>query len=113
MKKAELMEFVNRRPEEQELYRINNICYLRHDMRHYVDGSVDKDGGDILKLEFDCLNQVRFTIYDTEIKSRDYDGIKSECHNLISKYLDEVKRQLLSDLNAGYRNKDTIGFAKI
>lgn len=41
---------------------------------------------DELTLDFDSINGVRFSIYDTTIKSRDYDGIIKECCTLTEKF---------------------------
>ena len=95
--KKELLEVL---ASEEGSFRLNNISYLRRWTKDGLGNKVDK-----LKIEFDNINQVNFSLYDTEIKSRDYDSIIKECIEKTQLYLAEVSRSLCSDLKAGYRNK--------
>lgn len=96
--KKEIMNLLNNTNEEA-YFRINNISYLRRWTKDALGNDVDR-----LTLEFDCINDVRFSVYDSEIKSRDYDGIIKECQELTQKFTDEIARTLCKNLGAGYRN---------
>lgn len=96
LKKA-IMNMVN--SDEGEV-RLNNVSTLRRWTKNALDMDVDE-----LKLYFDNINSVYFGIYDTTIKSRDYDGIIKECCTLTEKFFAEVSRSLCNDLKAGYRNR--------
>lgn len=96
MKKA-IMNLVN---SDRGQIRLNNVSMLRRWTKNALDMDVDE-----LTLDFDSINGVRFSIYDTTIKSRDYDGIIKECCTLTEKFFSEVSRSLCNDLKAGYRNR--------
>ena len=96
LKKA-IVELIN--SERGEL-RLNNVSMLRRWTKNALDMDVDE-----LKLYFDNINNVSFSIFDTTIKSRDYDGIIKECCALTEKFFTEVNRSLCNDMKAGYRNR--------
>lgn len=93
--KKELMAIVN---SEEGTFKLNNISYLKRWTKSALGEDVDK-----LVLEFNNINNVCYSIYDREIKSRDYDGIIKECEELTKRFMDEVSRKLCSNLRAGYR----------
>ena len=95
--KKEIMNLVE---SEEGTFRLNNIAYLRRWTKDGMGCKVDR-----LELEFDSINHVNFGIYDTEIKSRDYEGIIDECQILIERFINEVSETLIKNLKAGYRNK--------
>ena len=86
---------------EEGTFRLNNISYLRRWSKDALGNNVDK-----LVIEFDNINNVCFSLYDREIKSRDYEGIIGECEEKIQLFLSEVSKELCSNLKAGYRNKE-------
>ena len=94
--KKEIMNLVN---SEEGTFRINNISYLKRWTKDAMGCKVDR-----LTLEFDSINHVRFSIYNTEIIARDYEGIIAECQELTTRFLAEVERTLFKNLGAGYRN---------
>ena len=96
--KKEIMNLITTREGQ---YRINNISYLKRWTKDGMGEDVDK-----LTLEFDNINNVCFSIYDQEIKSRDYDGIIRECQELTKRFMQEVERELLNNIRVGYRNKE-------
>lgn len=96
MKKA-IVNLIN---SDKGEVRLNNVATLRRWTKNALGMDVDE-----LKLDFDNINSVHFGIYDTNIKSRDYDGIIKECCTLTEKFFAEVSRSLCNDLKAGYRNK--------
>ncbi len=93
--KKEIMQLVS---SNEGQIRLNSISYLRRWTKTAIGTPVDK-----LELVFDSINNVRFSIYDTEIKSRDYNGIIKECEELTSRFLAEVSRSLCNDLRAGHK----------
>lgn len=96
--KNDIIALVN--STEEGFYRLNNIAKLHR----YTKDALNQDC-DILKIEFDNINNVNFGITVINITSRDYNGIVTECQQAISKYLEEVTRSLNNDIVAGYRNK--------
>lgn len=82
-------------------FKINNICYLRRWTKDGLGNDVDK-----LKLEFNTINDVRFSIYPTDIKSRNYEDIIQEVDILIKQFTKELQEELCKNLKAGYRNVD-------
>lgn len=96
--KKEIMNLIT---SSEGQFRINNISYLKRWTKDGMGEDVDK-----LTLEFDNINNVCFSIYDQEIKSRDYDGIIRECQELTKRFMQEVERELLNNIRVGYRNKE-------
>ena len=96
--KKEIMNLIT---SSEGQFRINNISYLKRWTKDGMGEDVDK-----LTLEFDNINNVCFSIYDQEIKSRDYDGIIRECQELTKRFMQEVERELLNNISVGYRNKE-------
>lgn len=94
--KKEIMNLLN---STEGTFRINNISYLKRWTVDALGRKVDR-----LTLEFDSINGVRFSIYDTEIIARDYAGIIAECQELTTRFLAEVEETLFKNLGAGYRN---------
>ena len=95
--KKEIMQLVN---SEDGTLRLNNISILRRWTKNGLGDRVDR-----LEIEFDNINDVCFSIYDTSIKSRDYEGIMRECEEHTKRFLEEVESTLISNMRAGYRNK--------
>lgn len=95
--KKEIIRLVN---SEEGSFRLNNISTLRRWTKDGLGKDVDR-----LELDFDCINNVCFSICDCEIESRDYDGIIKECQEITERFLEEVTRSLVNDMRAGYRNK--------
>ena len=94
--KKEVMNLVN---SNEGKFRLNNVSYLK---RWTLDGLGNKV--DRLELEFDTINNVCFSLYDREIKARDYDGIIEECKALTERFFKEVSDTLSKNLGAGYIN---------
>ena len=72
--KKEIMNLINIKSDEATYFRLNNISYLRRWTMDGLGNEVDR-----LTIEFDTINEVRFSLCDREIRSRDYAGIISEC----------------------------------
>ncbi len=96
--KKEIMSLI--KSKEEERFRLNNICYLRHWTQNALG-----DNCDMLVLEFDNINGVSFGQWQV-IRSRAYEGIIQECKEAISYHLGGVIGRLCKDLDAGYRNKE-------
>lgn len=94
--KKEIMELLK---SADGVYRINNISYLKRWTRGPLNNNLD-----CLELRFDNINHANFSIYDTKIRSRDYEGIIKECEELTQAFLLEVSKRLCNNLKAGYRN---------
>lgn len=97
--KKDIMNLINAKSEEATYFRLNNVSYLRRWTKDALGDDVDR-----LVLEFDNINNVNFSLYDREVKSRDYDGIIKECQKITEAFFLEVSRTLISNLGAGYRN---------
>lgn len=95
--KKEIMRLVNSDEKEARVYRLNNVSFLR---RWNYDGLGNRV--DILELFFDNVNGVNYSIYNTRIKSRDYEGIMQEIEKLTEKFFKEVTKRTIKDLKAGY-----------
>lgn len=102
--KKEIMNLINIKSDEATYFRLNNISYLRRWTMDGLGNEVDR-----LTIEFDTINEVRFSLCDREIRSRDYAGIISECQEKTEAFLQEVSRSLGNDLKAGYRNASRTG----
>ena len=96
--KKEIMKML--RSETGGSYWINPYCRLNYRKTDYKDDPIIQPQ---LELEINFLTG--FGIYDTTIKSRDYDGILAECQQLIERYFSELSDKLCSDLRAGYNSK--------
>ena len=96
--KKEIKKMLN--SEKGGGYWINPYCRLNYRKTDYKDDPVMCP---TLELEINFLTG--FGIYDTTIKSRDYDGILAECQQLIERYFSELSDKLCSDLRAGYNSK--------
>lgn len=94
--KKEMMELLN---SENGTFRINNVSYLKRWQKDALGNKVDR-----LTLEFDNINNVCFSLYDREIKSRDYDGIIEESKEITNRFFKEVSDTLTKNLGAGYIN---------
>lgn len=94
--KKDIMELLK---SENGYLRINNISYLHRWTKDALGNEVDR-----LELEFDTINNVNFSIYEREIKSRDYAGIISECQVITENFMTEVSKTLCNNMKAGYRN---------
>ena len=92
-------DIVNLLNSESGYFRINNISYLSRWTKDALGNNVDR-----LTLEFDSINGVCFSVFDREIKSRDYDGIIRECQDITQRFSEEIARTLCNNLGAGYRN---------
>lgn len=97
--KKEIMNLINTKSENPQQFRLNNVSYLDRWTKSITGDKVDK-----LVLEFDIINNCYFSIFDNEIKSRDYEGIIAECQKITEAFFAEVTRTLTSNLRAGYRN---------
>lgn len=97
--KKNIMNLINSESDEGICFRLNNVSYLKRWTRDALGNDVDK-----LVLEFDNINNVNFSLYDKEIKSRDYDGIISECQQITETFFAKVSKTLVSNLKTGYRN---------
>lgn len=95
--KKEIMNLIN---SEEGTFRLNNISILRRWTKNAL-----KDDVDVLRIEFDTINNVSLGIRNFEIKSRDYEGIILECQEITSKYLLSVSDELCKNIRSGYRNK--------
>lgn len=103
--KKDITNLIN---SEEGSFRINNIATLR---RWTKSGKwCDENGNegyiekvDKLVIEFDNINHVCFSLFDREIKSRDYDGIITECQEKIQAFLSVVSEDLCKCLRAGYK----------
>lgn len=93
--KKEIMKLLD---TEVGYFRLNNISYLYWHRKDAFGDIVNT-----LKLEFDSINHVNFG-GSSEILSRDYEGIISECQEITDKFLEEVASTLKSNFKAGYRN---------
>ncbi|MBR4606342.1 MAG: hypothetical protein IKO41_08990 [Lachnospiraceae bacterium] len=96
--KTEIMDLLN---GKEGMVRINNVSFLKRWTEDALGNPCD-----VLKLDFDTINDVNFGIYDTYVKSRDYDGIIEECAALTERFFAEVTERLCKDMKAGYRNRD-------
>lgn len=94
--KKEIMELVN---ASEGTVRLNSVSYLS---RWTVNAMGEKV--DMLRLEFNSINGVRYSVYKNEITARDYNGIIKECEAITNEFFAEVARKLTNDLRAGYRN---------
>ncbi len=94
--KKEILNLIN---SKEGTYKLNNVSYLKRWTKTAIGEDVD-----MLELRFKNLNDVCFSIYDTEIKSRDYEGIIKECQMLTERYFNEVASTLCKNLGAGYKN---------
>lgn len=97
--KKEIMNLINGKREEPAYFRLNNVSFLCRWTKDALGDDVDR-----LVLEFDNINDVNFSLYDREIKSRDYDGVIKECQKITEAFFKEVSRTLVSNMGAGYRN---------
>ena len=97
MMKKEIMNLIN---SKEGTYRLNNVSYLK---RWTTLNAFNKEV-DMLELKFDTINDVCFSIYDTTIKSRDYEGIIKECQIFTERFFNEVASTLCKNLGAGYKN---------
>lgn len=95
--KKEIMDLINL---EQGTFRLNNISMLRRWTKNAL-----KEDVDVLRIEFDTINNVSMGVRNFEIQSRDYDGIIDECQEITSKYLLGVSEELCKNIRSGYRNK--------
>lgn len=84
---------------EEGTFKLNNVSYLVRWTKDAMGNKVD-----MLRLEFDSINGVRYSLYKNEITARDYEGIIKECETLTNAFFAEVARSLTSNLKAGYRN---------
>lgn len=96
--KKEIKKMLN--SEKGGSYWINPYCRLNYRKTDYKDDPVMCP---TLELEINFLTG--FRIYNTTIKSRDYDGILAECQQLIERYFSELSDKLCSELRAGYNSK--------
>lgn len=95
--KNEIMEMLK---TTEGVFRINNISKIRWNRFDALNNEVNK-----LRVEFDNINNVNFALYDTEIKSRDYNGIIEEVQQITSNFLNKVADELNKNLRAGYINQ--------
>ena len=95
--KREIMRLVNSDEKEARVYRLNNVSFLR---RWNYDGLGNRV--DILELFFDNVNGVNYPIYNTRIKSRDYEGIMQVIEKLTEMFFEVVTERTIKDLKAGY-----------
>lgn len=96
--KKEIINLIN---STEGRYRLNNISFLYRWTENGMGKSVD-----CLRIEFDTLNGVCFSMSNCDIVARDYDGIITECQAKIDAYLSMVSAELCKNLRAGYRNKE-------
>ena len=94
--KKELLKILD---SEDATFRLNNISYLHRWTKDALGKDVDR-----LELEFDHINGACFSLYDRNIKSRDYDGIIRESQEITQAFFTKVSHRLCSNLRAGYRN---------
>ncbi|MEE0265275.1 MAG: hypothetical protein UD936_06565 [Acutalibacteraceae bacterium] len=94
--KKEIMELIN---ANEGTVRLNAVSYLT---RWTVNAMGEKV--DMLRLEFDSINGVRYSVFKNEIVARDYNGIIKECEAITNAFFAEVARSLTNNLKAGYRN---------
>ena len=82
--------------------KLNNISKLRRFTKNALNEECD-----ILKLDFDTINDVDFGMSNIEIKSRDWKEIIKECECLTEQFLDNaVKERIIKNLKAGYGIKE-------
>lgn len=94
-----LIDFKSDETKDVEYFRLNNVSYLKRWTKDAFGNDIDR-----LEINFDTINDVNFSIYDREIKSRDYEGIIRECQEITKAFFDEVSATLIKNLGAGYRN---------
>ena len=94
--KKELLKILD---SEDATFRLNNISYLHRWTKDALGNDVDR-----LELEFDHINGTCFSLYDGNIKRRDYDWIIRESQEITQAFFTEVSHRLCSNLRAGYRN---------
>lgn len=95
--KKEIMELVNK---NEGIVRLNEVSYLRRWTKDAMGNKVD-----MLRLEFDSINGVRYSLYKDDITARDYNGIIKECEIITNAFFAEVARSLTNNLKAGYRSR--------
>ena len=83
--------------EKDGYFRINNFAKLHRWTSNFTNKNLDK-----LAIEFDAINGVRFGIADTEIESREYAGIISECAAKMEQFWADVSERTIKELKAGH-----------
>ena len=90
-------EILNLVKSEEGILRLNNISFLRRWTKDALNNPVDK-----LVIEFDSINHVRYSLYERDIESRDFEGIIKECEEKTHLFLTEVSNVICSNLRNGY-----------
>lgn len=90
-------EILNLVKSEEGILRSNNISFLRRWTKDALNNPVDK-----LVIEFDSINHVRYSLYERDIESRDFEGIIKECEEKTQLFLTEVSNVICSNLRNGY-----------
>ena len=83
--------------QEEGTLKLNNLSRLRRWSKDLFGEKVD-----MLVLDFETVNNVRYGVGNTEIKSRDYEGVLEEVKNLTEQFLECVKLELINNLENGY-----------
>ena len=83
--------------QEEGTLKLNNLSRLRRWSKDLFGEKVD-----MLVLDFETVNNVRYGVGNTEIKSRDYEGVLEEIKNLTEQFLECVKLELINNLENGY-----------
>lgn len=95
--KKEIMNLVN---ANEGTVRLNEVSYLTRWTENAMGNKVD-----MLRLEFDSINGVRYSVYKNDITARDYNGIIKECEAITNAFFTEVAGCLTNNLKAGYRSR--------
>ena len=83
--------------QEEGTLKLNNLSRLRRWSKNLFGEKVD-----MLVLDFDNVNNVRYGVGNTEIKSRDYEGVLEEVKNMTALFLESIKLELINNLENGY-----------
>ena len=83
--------------QEEGTLKLNNLSRLRRWSKNLFGEKVD-----MLVLDFENVNNVRYSVGNTEIRSRDYEGILEEVKNMTALFLECVKLELINNLENGY-----------
>ena len=83
--------------KEEGSLRLNKISTLKRWTRNFFGKEVD-----MLVLDFENVNNVEYSVGNTEIRSRDYEGILEEVKNMTALFLECVKLELINNLENGY-----------
>ena len=83
--------------QEEGTLKLNNLSRLRRWSKNLFGEKVD-----MLVLDFDNVNNVEYSVGNTEIRSRDYEGILEEVKNMTEWFLECIKLELINNLENGY-----------